>query len=211
MNWIKIAIINLFVFILLLLFLEISMRVVWTSYSCFIKNCDLSRISKFSIYEDFIENDIGISKYSSDLGYIPNPGFIGNIEASGWENKYVSINDKGFRDNGHVFKKGELDTKRKILAVGDSFTFGDQVNDQETWPACVEKETKRATLNGGVFGYGVAQAVKRASITVKDETIDTLILSIFINNGFHRDQLKFRSGFPRPAVISSNGKQLFAS
>ena len=47
----------------------------------------------------------------------------------------LTVNKNGFRGNGnHIKFKNSL----KILAVGDSFTFGYQVGDQETWPACVE-------------------------------------------------------------------------
>ena len=49
-----------------------------------------------------------------------------------------------------------------ILAVGDSFTFGDEVNDGQTWPAQLQLLTGRRVLNGGVSGYGFDQIVLRA-------------------------------------------------
>ena len=49
-----------------------------------------------------------------------------------------------------------------ILAVGDSYTYGDEVLDEETWPAQLQRLTGRPVLNGGVTGYGFDQIVLRA-------------------------------------------------
>jgi lysophospholipase L1-like esterase len=49
-----------------------------------------------------------------------------------------------------------------ILAVGDSYTFGEDVADEETWPAQLQRLTGRRVLNGGVAGYGFDQVVLRA-------------------------------------------------
>jgi hypothetical protein len=49
-----------------------------------------------------------------------------------------------------------------ILAVGDSFTYGDEVNDLEAWPAQLQRLTGRRVMNGGVTGYGLDQIVLRA-------------------------------------------------
>jgi hypothetical protein len=49
-----------------------------------------------------------------------------------------------------------------ILAVGDSYTEGWEVNDAETWPAQLERLLGRAVLNAGVGGYGTDQIILRA-------------------------------------------------
>lgn len=54
------------------------------------------------------------------------------------------------------------DVTKPILAVGDSYTFGDEVSDWETWPAQLQKLSGRRVINGGVFGYGIDQAFLRA-------------------------------------------------
>ena len=48
------------------------------------------------------------------------------------------------------------------MAVGDSLTYGDEVRDEEAWPAQLQRLTGRRVLNGGVTGYGFDQIVLRA-------------------------------------------------
>ena len=62
----------------------------------------------------------------------------------------VNINSQGFRG-----AKPRRDAGRpRVLFLGDSFTFGDSVNDDETLPAQVEFALAGAieALNGGVSG-----------------------------------------------------------
>ena len=65
-----------------------------------------------------------------------------------------------------------------ILAVGDSFTFGDRVSDHETWPAQLERLTGRQVLNAGVFGYGVDQAYLRAVALLETYDTDLVVLAL---------------------------------
>ena len=208
MNWIKILLINFVVFILLLLFVEIGLRMMWTGYQCFKGDCNFTRLYKISIYDslnEFLDINLGLTKYDQELGYKPNPGFDKIINAKGWNSKYVSIDKNGFRNNNPINKSINQYNGAKILAVGDSFTFGDQVSNDETWTACLEKKAEKNVINAGVPGYGAAQSVKRASYIIRDFNIDTIILSIFLNDDFHRDQKIYLSGFPRPAVINFKG------
>ena len=53
---------------------------------------------------------------------------------------------------------------KRILAVGDSFTFGAEVSDQSTWPSCLERKLKIITDNAGYPGYSAGQAVRKGII-----------------------------------------------
>jgi len=55
-----------------------------------------------------------------------------------------------------------------------------------------------------MFGYGVAQSILRADQALITKKYDVVILAILVGNGFARDQLFFRSGFSKPAVIIDN-------
>ncbi|MBL8755449.1 MAG: hypothetical protein JNK15_19265 [Planctomycetes bacterium] len=117
------------------------------------------------------------SAYDPQLGYVPRAGF-----ASG-ENRWgtqVSIGERGLRSN--TFGGGNptvsSTSMRGVLAVGDSFTFGDQVSDHETWPARLEHHLQRPVWNGGVFGYSFTQTVLRAEALLPTLPVDTLVVGL---------------------------------
>lgn len=209
MTWIRLLFVNFFVLSGLLIAIEVSARLAWTVRACYTAECDFSRLLKLKIFGDrFTESNIGLSTYHEIIGYVPTPGLRSRISTYGWDNKLVTIDAEGFRPSG--VDNMEISDERLILTIGDSFTFGDQVNDTETWPSCVEKRTNRKTLNAGVFGYGAAQAIRRASLILQEKEVDTVILSVLISINFHRDRSVFRSGFPRPAVIQAENGLLYA-
>lgn len=108
----------------------------------------------------------------AELGYVPRPGAA--TDDSRWGTT-VSIDADGFRSNG----QRRPDGARPIVAVGDSFTFGDQVHDHESWPAALERELDRPTLNAGVFGYSLGQAVLRAERVLSTTDADWVVLGLF--------------------------------
>jgi hypothetical protein len=71
------------------------------------------------------------------------------------------------------------------VVVDDSFTFGDQVSDDETWPACLEATLHRGVDNGGVFGYVAAQALRRALLKLNEKKYEHLVLSILVAFAAH--------------------------
>ena len=184
--------------------------------------------------DDISELYLGLTQYDKKLGFIYTPGFkkiittpkiISEKVFTGkkiaghmgdkiskillykkekyirdWKNVNLEINSDGFRSNDNNLKFD----KYSILTVGDSFTFGSQVNNNETWPSCLERELKLSVSNAGVAGYGSAQSVRRAEYEVKNKKFDTIILGILLGEDYERDQFVFRWGFPRPAVIQNN-------
>ena len=95
------------------------------------------------------QTDNGRSVHDERLGYRPRPGHT----APG-----ITIDPEGLRTTGAA----PAGDKAPILAVGDSFTFGEEVADGESWPADLQRITGRRVLNGGVSGYGFDQIVLRA-------------------------------------------------
>ena len=73
-----------------------------------------------------------------------------------------SFDAEGFRRSAAMPGGGTTPDGSVILAVGDSFTFGDEVKDDETWPAHLQQLLGRRVLNAGVSGYGFDQIVLRA-------------------------------------------------
>jgi hypothetical protein len=95
---------------------------------------------------EFEAEYIGISRFDDRLGYVPREGFDGVINAPGWTNVKVTITNDGLRLNNV-----EMEPRiSEVLVVGDSSTFGDQVSNPETWPACLEKKLNRRVDDGSV-------------------------------------------------------------
>lgn len=147
------------------------------------------------------------------LGYRPKPGYADNDNV--WHTQ-VSIGDDGLRRNRDGLA---MTGERRVLAVGDSFTFGDQVSDTETWPAQLEQLLQRPVLNGGVFGYSFAQTVLRAEQLLELHAVDTVVCSLIPDDikrcelsrrytpmpwfAIENDQLQLR-GVPVPDTAKDN-------
>jgi hypothetical protein len=204
-RWAKIVVVNLVIFLFLLIVAEILFRSVWTVRSCIRIPCDFSPIAALKVRKIERATDIGFSRFDELLGHVPREGFSASMNAPGWHGDKITIRKDGFRSNGSEPPPVPAD----VLVVGDSFTFGDHVSDNETWPACLERKLGRGVDNGGVYGYGTAQALRRASLKLAEKSYTSLVLSTLVDpsdGDFQRDRLSFRFGFPRPALIhTKNG------
>jgi hypothetical protein len=111
--------------------------------------------------------------YDANLGWVPTPGaHPHNV----W-NATLTIEADGTRSNGAPSPPG-----LPILAVGDSFTFGDEVGDADTWPAQLEHELAVPVRNAGVFGYGLDQITLRAEQLMGQDDVAALVVSIVPND-----------------------------
>jgi hypothetical protein len=66
-----------------------------------------------------------------------------------------------------------------ILAVGDSFTAGDEVGDRDAWPAILEDILGRRVINGATYGWGADQIALRTEQLVPILAPSTVIVSFF--------------------------------
>src|SRR5262249_10059878 len=119
-----------------------------------------------------------------------------------WNNATITIS-QGVRINTHF---APTSADGAILAVGDSFVFGGQVSDDETWPSILERRLNRRVVNGGVSYYGAAQAVLRAEQLLKVEPYTLVILSIVVDADLWRDRFVNGFIFYRPTVIREDGR-----
>ena len=95
--------------------------------------------------------------YDVDLGYIPEPSY--SSSANPWSVQ-ITTDDLGLRAIQPPPAIGPDSVA--VLTVGDSFTFGGEVSDSETWPARLSELLAAPVGNAGVFGYGLDQSVLRA-------------------------------------------------
>jgi hypothetical protein len=70
---------------------------------------------------------------------------------SGEFDTLATINNLGFRGAPIEIRRSD---RMRIVAIGDSFTFGYGVGDEETWPFHLEQDLKRAGLDVEVLNLG---------------------------------------------------------
>lgn len=122
---------------------------------------------------------VGRMAYHPRLGWLPKPGRV----STRWTS---NVDASGIRSNGRSI----LAAGRPILAVGDSFTFGDEVEDNETWTAHLERLLNARVLNAGVGAYGIDQAFLRAELLLDEYNPGVVILS-FISDDINRTEYSY--------------------
>lgn len=68
------------------------------------------------------------------------------------------------------------------LAFGDSFTHGDEVNDDETWPQALADQFRADVYNFGVGGYGADQALLRFRQVARNVKAPVMLFAFELNN-----------------------------
>jgi len=132
----------------------------------------------------------GLYAYDAYLGWVPQE----NVVKEKWGFDVKTLND-GIRSNGTSLNFTK-DTPL-VMAFGDSFTFGDDVADHETWPAHLERLTGYQVLNAGVSSYGLDQLIMRAEKLVPLYKPDIIVVSM-INDDVIRASQKVRHGVQKP-------------
>ena len=94
---------------------------------------------------------------------------------------------------------------RPILAVGDSFTYGEGVADLDAWPAQLQRLTGRTVLNGGVSGYGLDQIVLRTERLTALHGLALVIVGM-IANDVQRTEMRRMWWHDKPWFALQGGK-----
>jgi hypothetical protein len=89
-----------------------------------------------------------------------------------------------------------LDTPA-ILVTGDSYAYGEEVADGETWAAYLQALTHREVINAGVPGYGLDQTVMRSEQLAK-AIAPALLIVTFIADDVDRDEMSRVWGGEKP-------------
>lgn len=113
----------------------------------------------------------------------------------------------GFSTLAHGIRRNGDETeirKGGILAVGDSFTAGSEVDDHETWPAHLERVMGVPVINGGAGGYGVDQTVLRIEQLLPLVEPQMILLGI-LDQDITRCNFSF-GGKPKPYFLIENGE-----
>ncbi|CAD6513892.1 conserved hypothetical protein [metagenome] len=154
--------------------------------------------------EKFFQNG-----FDRELGWVRKPN-TNNYESGKTELVKWSINEKGARINPGYEKKESL-----ISCYGDSFTFGRQVNDNETWEHELSKLMNSNIQNFGVGNYGIDQSLLRLKREYNSNKTKYVILgivpdSIRRNLNFWKHYFEYGNtfGFKPRFIISENSLKL---
>ena len=128
--------------------------------------------------------------FDATLGYVPRPDF---------RSARVNHDERGMR----VSPSGpgeQLDTP-PVLVTGDSFAYGDEIADAETWPTMLQALLHRQTLNAGVVGYGLDQIVLRTeqqAAVAAPALVPAAIVASFIADDLRRNEYSHAWGKEKP-------------
>lgn len=143
----------------------------------------------------------GSDMYDPTKGWVPKPNLR---EVKAFDNKTLNTNSKGLRGKKD-FSYTKNNERLRILILGDSFTFGDEVSDDETYSHYLQEMLPHTeVINMGVHGYGHDQML----ILFKEEGVkyqpDIVILG-FLQLDMSRNLLEFRD-FAKPRFVLKKGE-----
>ncbi|HZQ00379.1 MAG TPA: hypothetical protein VFB13_12620 [Reyranella sp.] len=132
--------------------------------------------------------------YDSMLGFVQRPGFSSPGQ---------HFDSEGFRVMPAL--PADASDGPPIVATGDSFTQGDEVNDDQTWPADLQGILKRRTINAGVAAYGFDQTVLR-TVQLAERMKPALLVVGFIGDDLRRAEMKRTWGVEKPYFERRGGE-----
>lgn len=128
--------------------------------------------------------------YSADpvVGYVPTPGFAGTFVRGEYEHG-VTIGKSGLRGGDSRPRRPET---YRIVCLGDSFTWGLGVADDEAYPHRLEQRllghfpgVDVQVLNAGVPGYGTADELRYFESRVDELDPDLVVVQFLAENDFN--------------------------
>jgi len=147
-------------------------------------------------------------QYDEELGWVPIPNL--NHEDQYGPGKSLRTNSQGFRAEGDYDFEVPVG-KTRIIASGDSMTFGHAVDDNHAWPKLFESLDERLqVVNLAVSGYGVDQIYLR---TERDGRLFERQLHIFalIINDIERMGSLVQNAKGKPKLTIENNELILSN
>jgi len=149
-------------------------------------------------------------KFDPLLGWKPKPNFKGKY----LNNATYTTNSQGIRGQREYSYKKDPSTFR-IITIGDSFTFGENANDNETYPFLLEQTLTTLTnktievINFGVHATGTDQGYLYLKEEGMNYTPNLIVYGLFIPD-IHRNSMNFRD-YAKPRFTLKNGDLVLES
>jgi hypothetical protein len=152
------------------------------------------RKSEVDFWEKYKDREL-LNSY--DYGYDPELG---------WD-----IETTGDRIRGSKLISKEPDKSiLRILAVGDSFTFGMDVGEHENFPYMLGKQIPHAeVLNMGVPGYGIDQAYLKYRSFGQSYRPDVIIFGVYVSD-YERSSVTF-TFYAKPKFTVTDGQLMLSN
>ena len=189
--------------ILFYIFIFISLSVyIFSFYSISKKKVfDLFWINSIqkSLYWGGLIRSFPCYRYDSKIAYVPAEGFCR------WKNlefDTILTFTKYFRKNNNYEQIS--DDLPAIAVLGDSYSMGWGVNDNETFSAILEKKLNRKVYNFGVSGYGTYQEILRFIHSPYYKKINNIIIQYHINDLETNYAFERKSGIFSEKFIEKN-------
>jgi lysophospholipase L1-like esterase len=145
--------------------------------------------------------DPGFLAYDPQLGWQMAPNWSGRHVHFDFDAHYTT-NAAGLR--GNAWPEPSASTDERVVFIGDSFTFGLGVNDDETFVARLQAGAAGTYLNAGIAGYSTDQQLLYLRTHLASWRVDRLVLVVYLANDLLDNELRF----PLQAQM---GKPLFVA
>ena len=206
----------IFCVIMTLLLTEIGFQIIHANANKdIISKTFLKRLIKFTEPPFSWERYFLTNYEKGKMGFIPNleqDGMHQPHATRGWAlkpNISITKNGKTYTSNSDGFRSlyefHDDPNKYEVLIIGDSFTFGDGIDDSVTWPHLLQQLDKDLNVfNLGGSGYGIDQMYITLSEAIS-QYHPKLVVAAFIDNDLHRSLLDFRD-YKKPRFVIKNNK-----
>jgi hypothetical protein len=144
----------------------------------------------------------GADNVKAQRRFIYDP-LLGYKQRSGISSPTINYDSEGFRRMPAL--PADATDGPPVLATGDSYTQGDEVQDNETWPAYLQGLLGRRTINAGVAAYGLDQTVLRTEQLVAQLHPVALVVG-FIADDLRRSEMSRTWGTEKPYFELKDGK-----
>ena len=146
-------------------------------------------------------------RYHPLLGWSGRPDFVGTKDGIP-----IRTNSRGYRDREPV----DAETHRTlgVLFLGDSFTWGDEVRQEDRYTSLLEASCGAdcdrlpaiRAINKGLIGYGTAQSLLDYLLTPDERPFDVVILALYAGNDLTDNGAVDSPSGPRPRLIRCDHK-----
>jgi len=137
--------------------------------------------------------------FDAELGWRPLPNVRKVGEVWGVSRPAVT-NSRGWRDIEHPYEKAA--GIRRAVAIGDSFTFGTNVDDGERFTDVLPRRIDHLeVVNLGVAGYGTDQELRVLEIEAFRYQPDVVIFTICVFNDLDDISYDRLYSWPKPNAV----------